>query len=72
MTMNPRTPRYAVGSAGTVVAIHGAVENPLDHHLAYLPMYSVRFAARDLFGRSVDHEVVCEIHEEWLDPTPTE
>lgn len=66
-TDNPRTPAYAVGRSGTVVAVHGVVVNPVDHHLAYPPMYSVRFAASDLFGVGADHTVISEVHEEWLD-----
>lgn len=67
-TDNPRTPSYAIGRTGTVVAVHGVVDNPIDHRLVYPPMYSVRFAARDLFGPGADHMVVSEVHEEWLDP----
>ena len=66
-TDNPRTPAYAVGRTGTVVAVHGVVVNPTDHHHPYPPMYSVRFAARDLFGPLADHTVVAEVHEEFLD-----
>lgn len=70
-TDNPRTPSYAIGRTGTVVAVHGVVANPIDHHHAYPPMYSVRFAASDLFGPGADHTVVSEVHEEWLDPGMT-
>jgi hypothetical protein len=66
-TDNPRTPSYSVGCTGTVIAVHGVIVNPIDHHLAYPPMYSVRFAASDLFGTEATHTVVSEVHEEWLD-----
>ncbi len=66
-TENPRTPAYASGHSGVVIAAHGVVVNPIDHRLAYAPMYSVRFDGRDLFGPEASHTVVSEIHEEWLD-----
>lgn len=67
VTDNPRTPPYSVGHTGTVIAVHGVIVNPIDHHLAYPPMYSVRFAASDLFGAGATHTVISEVHEEWLD-----
>lgn len=66
-TDNPRTPAYTIGRSGAVIAVHGVVVNPTDHHRAYPPMYSVRFSGRDLFGPPADHAVVAEVHEEWLD-----
>ena len=66
-TDNPRTPSYAVGRTGTVIAVHGVVVNPTDHHLAYPTMYSVRFAGSELFGPGATHAVIAEVHEEWLD-----
>jgi hypothetical protein len=67
-TENPRTPPYAVGRSGTVLAVHGVVLNPMDHHRAYAPMYSGRFDGRDLFGPAATHTVVAEVHDEFLDP----
>jgi|DEB0MinimDraft_6_1074348.scaffolds.fasta_scaffold43081_2 hypothetical protein len=66
-TVNPRTPEYAKGHRATVVATYGRVENPLDHHAAYEPLYTVVFEGREVFGSRASHEVVAEMHEEWLD-----
>ena len=66
-TQNPRTPSYTLGRTGVVIAAHGVVINPIDHRLAYPPMYSVRFEGSELFGPEATHTVVSEIHEEWLD-----
>ncbi len=60
---NPRTPRYLRGRTGTVVLRHGIVDNPLDHHEPYPPLYSVVFG---LPGG--DDEVLADLHEEWLAP----
>jgi hypothetical protein len=57
---NPRTPRYLRGRTGTVVRRHGVVENPLDHHHPYPPLYSLVF---ELPGGD---EVLADLHEEWL------
>ena len=61
---NPRTPAYLRGRTGTVVLRHGIVDNPLDHHDPYPPLYSVLFA---LPGQEPD-EVLADLHEEWLEP----
>jgi Nitrile hydratase beta subunit len=61
---NPRTPRYLRGRTGTVVRRHGVVDNPLDHHDPYPPLYSVVFP---VLGQEPD-EVLAELHEEWLEP----
>ena len=58
---NPRTPRYLRGRTGTVVLRHGVVDNPLDHHDPYPPLYSVVFALPG--GHD---EVLADLHEEWL------
>jgi Nitrile hydratase beta subunit len=65
---NPRTPRYLRGWAGTVVRCHGVVDNPLDHHRAYPPLYSVVFPLPE--GGSGD-EVLADLHEEWLEAAPS-
>ena len=61
---NPRTPRYLRGRTGTVLLRHGIVQNPLDHHDTYPPLYSVVFALAD--GRNPHDEVLADLHEEWL------
>ena len=63
---NPRTPQYLRGRTGTVVLVHGVVENPLDHHEAYPPLYSVVFPLPD--RRDPHDEVLADLHEEWLEP----
>jgi hypothetical protein len=63
---NPRTPQYLRNRTGTVVRSHGVVENPLDHHDPYPPLYTVVFALSD--DRRGSEEVVADIHEEWLEP----
>lgn len=67
-TINPRTPLYARGHEGVVVAAYGIIDNPLDHHLPYEPLYTLRFDGRELLGDHARHEVVAELHEEWLEP----
>jgi hypothetical protein len=66
---NHRTPRYLRDWTGTVVRCHGVVENPLDHHHAYPPLYSVVFTLPE--GRVPDvrsrDEVLADLHEEWLE-----
>lgn len=59
---NPRTPRYLREKTGTVAAVHGVVENPLDHRDPYPPLYTV------VFELESGEEVTAEIHEEWLLP----
>jgi nitrile hydratase subunit beta len=65
---NPRTPHYVRGSVGVVTAVHGVIDNPLDHRHPYPPMYTVVFGIRDLFGTPTRDEVTVEVHEEWLEP----
>lgn len=67
-TNNPRTPAYAKGKPARIVAVHGRVANPLDHHAPYEPLYTVIFDGRDVFTDAADHQVVADIHEEWLEP----
>lgn len=68
---NPRTPAYARGRVGTVIAFHGRIDNPLDHRDVYPPLYSVEFAIGDLGGAEPAATVVADIHDEWLEPAPT-
>lgn len=65
---NPRTPSYAKGRTGIVIACHGVIANPLDHHRPYPPLYSVRFRVEDLSGTPGTDLVVADLHEEWLEP----
>ncbi len=67
-TINPRTPSYAKGVAGTIIATYGVVANPLDHHQPYLPLYTLRFQGSDITSGDASHVVIAEIHEEWLEP----
>lgn len=61
---NPRTPRYLRGWTGRIVRRHGIVENPLDHHDPYPPLYSVLFDLPD--ARLRHDQVLADLHEEWL------
>jgi hypothetical protein len=61
---NPRTPRYLRGWTGVVVRGHGIVDNPLDHHEPYPPLYSVLFTIPGAVGE----QVLADLHEEWLAP----
>jgi hypothetical protein len=61
---NPRTPGYLRDMTGTVLLRHGILDNPLDHHDAYPPLYSVVFELPD--GRNPHDEVLADLNEEWL------
>lgn len=65
---NPRTPDYAKGRIGVIIARHGVVENPLDHHNPYPPLYTIAFRVEDLSGRPGPDLVTADLHEEWLEP----
>ena len=65
---NPRTPAYARGHSGVIVARHGVIDNPLDHRGRYPPLYSVLFTVRDVFGTATGDTLSVDIHEEWLEP----
>ena len=66
-----RVPRYAAGALGTVVEAQG--EHPLaddrarGRPAAPQPVYTVRFAARELFGHG-DHHVTVDVWEQHLSP----
>jgi hypothetical protein len=64
-----RLPRYARGAFGVVVECEGAYPRPDDRArgLAAVPepVYSVRFAAGDLFGEG-DHVVTIALWESYL------
>jgi nitrile hydratase subunit beta len=64
-----RLPRYARGAVGTVVALLGEFPLP-DRRARQLPaepepVYSVAFAARDLFGDG-DHTVTVDLWHSYL------
>ncbi len=66
-----RVPRYARGAIGTVVEPQGSHPLP-DDRARQLPaepepVYSVRFAARDLFGEG-DHTVTVDLWASYLRP----
>ena len=67
---NPRTPGYARGKTGTVIAVHGRIANPLDHRDRYPPLYTVRFGLQELTGRPGSDRVTADLHEDWLEPPP--
>lgn len=63
---NPRTPRYLRGREGVVTLRWGIIENPLDHHLPYPPLYTVEFRLADIGGAAGDDIVTADLHDEWL------
>jgi hypothetical protein len=65
---NPRTPGYAKGCTGMVSAFHGIIDNPLDHHHPYPPLYTIVFRVADLSGMTGADLVTADLHEEWLEP----
>jgi len=65
---SPRTPGYARGKVGTVVALHGQIPNPLDHRDRYPPLCTVRFELQELTGRPARDYVTADLHEDWLEP----
>lgn len=66
-----RLPRYARGAVGTVVESQGRHPLPNDRARGLpgdpMPVYTVRFAARDLFDDG-DHEVTVDVWESHLAP----
>jgi nitrile hydratase len=74
LTGHTRLPRYARGAVGVVDRIHGAHVFPDSN--AHLQgeraqhLYSVRFAARELWGAdaAVRHSVYIDLWESYLDP----
>jgi nitrile hydratase subunit beta len=65
---NPRTPGYARGRTGVVAALHGVIDNPLDHRGRYPPLCTVVFTITELTGRQSRDRVAADLHEEWLEP----
>lgn len=64
---NPRTPAYARGRDGVITALHGVIDNPLDHHQPYPPLYTIAFRVEDLTGIAGPDLVMADLHEEWLE-----
>ncbi len=64
---NPRTPAYIRGKAGVVAIAHGVIYNPQDHRDLYPPLYSVRFAVRDVFGGEAGDTLSVDLHADWLE-----
>lgn len=67
-----RVPRYARGAVGTIVEPQGSY--PLaderargERDVTPQPVYTVRFAARDLWGAG-DHAVTVDLWESYLSP----
>lgn len=64
---NPRTPAYVRGKAGTVIGIHGRIDNPVDHRGIYPPLYTVEFEVREVFGTDSADRLAVDIHDDWLE-----
>jgi hypothetical protein len=67
-----RLPRYARGHVGEVVDVQGVWPLPDDRaqrkpSTRVEPVYTVRFAARDLWGEG-DHEVTVDLWQSYLEP----
>jgi nitrile hydratase len=67
-----RLPRYARGQVGEVVEVQGLWPLPDDRARGWPapriePVYTVRFAARDLWGTG-DHEVTVDLWQSYLAP----
>ena len=65
---NPRTPKYILGKSGIVTALHGSIDNPLDHRGVYPPLCSVLFPVREVFGGVSRDTLSVDLHEDWLAP----
>ena len=65
---NPRTPAYVRGKNGIVTALHGSIDNPLDHRGVYPPLCSVLFPVREVFGAESQDTLSVDLHEDWLAP----
>ena len=65
---NPRTPAYVRGKSGIVTALHGSIDNPLDHRGLYPPLCSVLFSVREVFGGVSQDTLSVDLHEDWLAP----
>ena len=68
---NPRTSAYVRGNTGIVTALHGSIDNPLDHRGVYPPLCSVVFPVREVFGGASRDMLSVDLHEDWLAPAGT-
>ncbi len=70
-----RLPRYARGAVGTVLELQGRYPLPDDRARRLPaepePVYTVRFAAAELFGEG-DHTVTVDLWESYLCPATPE
>jgi nitrile hydratase subunit beta len=64
---NPRTPAYIRGKAGSVIGLHGRIDNPVDHRGIYPPLYTVEFEVREVFGTDSADRLAVDIHDDWLE-----
>jgi hypothetical protein len=62
------TPDAAAPLATNILAVHGVIDNPLDHRDPYPPLYSVLFEVGEVFGGSSRDKLSVDVHEEWLEP----
>ena len=65
---NPRTPVHIRGKRGTVAALRGTMDNPLDHRGVYPPLCTVEFTVGEVFGGSGTDKLLLDLHEDWLEP----
>ena len=70
-----RAPRYVRGAVGTVVELVGRYPLADDRAQGWgdvpaQPVYTVRFAAHDLWGAG-DHNVAVDLWEAYLSPAPS-
>ncbi len=71
-----RVPRYVRGATGTIVELQGRYPLADERasgvlHAAPQPVYTVRFAAQDLWG-SGDHTITVDLWESYLSPVGQE
>ena len=66
-TGNPRTPPYICGQRGVVTALHGEIDNPMDHRGQYPPLCTVEFEVGAVFGGSSTDALMVDLHEDWLE-----
>jgi nitrile hydratase len=69
-----RLPRYVRGHVGEVIEVQGAWPLPDDRARGrpapwVEPVYTVRFAATDLWGEG-EHEVTVDLWQSYLEPEP--
>ena len=60
---NPRTPKHIRGKRGVIVAVHGVINNPLDHRGLYPPLYTVVFEIKEVFGTPSDDKLWVDVQD---------